>query len=265
MDLGRRQRRAVGDQPALDAPWRRIRSVFSPAPSSAISMTMLPAWWKALRRSVAVRRLAGRRRARRRLDAVIDAVAHHVHQRIVDVLDDACDRARCLRPRAPGRWSCPNLLAQVAHQARHLLERLADRHHAHRHRVALQIAGDPLQLRQAAAEALVGRSRQRRIFGEDRLRDDQLADHVDEVVELPRVDLDRALVFRPVHASPTPASSPDEGPCARSRDNIGALHRATAAASTRRSARRRASISSRRGPTRRWSACPRRVPAARRS
>ena len=47
------------------------------------------------------------------------------------------------------------LAAQVAHDARHLLEGLADRHHAQRHRAALQIGGDALQLGQVAGEPLI--------------------------------------------------------------------------------------------------------------
>ena len=137
-------------------------------------------------------RLAGGGAALRRLDAVVDAVADHVHQRVVDVLDDLAIELGLLALQHQ-LDVLAGLLAQVADQAGHLLEDLPDRHHAHRHRVALQVAGDALQLGHAAAEALVDRLGEGRVGGEDRLGDDQLADHVDQVVQFAGVDLDRAL------------------------------------------------------------------------
>lgn len=137
-------------------------------------------------------RLAGGDARIGRLHAVIHAVAQHVHQRIVDVLDHAAIELRvlALQRQVDG---LARFLAQVPDQPDHLLEGLPDGHHAHGHRVALQVARDPLELREAAAEPFIGGPRERGILGEDRLGDHQFAHHVDEVVELARIDLYRPL------------------------------------------------------------------------
>ena len=68
-------------------------------------------------------------------------------------------------------------------------------HHAHRHRSALELRGDAPELRHVAGEPLVGHARERRILGDQRLQDDELADRIHEHVELARVDLDRRLAL----------------------------------------------------------------------
>lgn len=133
------------------------------------------------------------------LDAVVHAVANHVHQRVVDVLDNAPIELGVFA-REDELDRLPRFLGEVADESCHLLERLADGHHAHRHGVLLQVTRDPFQLRQVPGQSLVGGHQQRRIFLEDRLRDDELADHVHEVVELARVHLDRCLAGDVVHA-----------------------------------------------------------------
>ena len=121
---------------------------------------------------------------------MVDAVARHVHQRVRDLLDHLAIELGVLA----GDDEIHRLAgaaAQVAHDPRHLLERLPDRHHAQRHRVALQLGGEPPQLRHVARQAAVDERRQGRVLLNQRLDDDQLADHVHQVVELPGIDLDR--------------------------------------------------------------------------
>ena len=144
------------------------------------------------------------------------------------------------------------LLAQVAHQARHLLEGLADRHHAHRHRVALQVAGD-------AASAAPGCAPRRSSTTRDsagsslneRLRDDQLADHVDQAVELPRIDLDRRALVAAAAVTAFRAG----------RDGAGTVRRADAIGVSARTSRRARRSACRPTRSARAAAAARSVPA----
>jgi hypothetical protein len=143
-------------------------------------------------RETAGRALAGGGARLRRLDAVIDAVADHVHQRVVHVLDDlAIEFGVLSRQRQLDRLA--GALAQVADETRHLLERLANGHRAHRHRAALQLGRDATQLGEVARQLLVDNRAQRRMLVDERLQDDEFADGVDHAVQLARVDLHRGL------------------------------------------------------------------------
>ena len=130
-----------------------------------------------------------------RLDAVVDAVADHVHERIGDLLDDLAIELGVLAAEHE-LDRLVRLAPQVADDAGDLLERLADRHHAQRHRAALQVGGDALQLAEVAGQPRVDARRQHRVFLDQRLHDDQLADGVDEAIQLARVDLDRGVLVR---------------------------------------------------------------------
>ena len=59
------------------------------------------------------------------------------------------------------------------------------------------VAGDAAHVGQAPRQPLVAGVEQRRLGGEDRLRDHQLADHLDQLVELAGPDLDRAVRLVP--------------------------------------------------------------------
>ena len=75
-----------------------------------------------------------------------------------------------------------------------------------------------LQLREVAREPLVGEPDQRRVGVDDRLHDHQLADHVDEVVELARVHLDRRASAGPRRRAvqvPPGGAPPGAGSAAR--------------------------------------------------
>ena len=176
----------------------------SPAPSSAISMTMLPPSCEALQRSVACAGLPAA--ARRSRDSMPWSTLLRTMCISGSLMSSTTLRSSSVSSPVQHQLDVlAGLLAEVADQPRHLLERLADRHHAHRHRVALQVAGDALQLRQAAAEALVGgRARGPGPRPGSRLRDHELADHVDQVVQLAGVDLDRARRLAGA-AGPAPA------------------------------------------------------------
>ena len=123
------------------------------------------------------------------LDAVIHAVAHHVHQRVVDVLDDLPVKLGVLAAQFEVH-GLARLPAQIADETGHLLEGLLHRHHAHGHGVALQVGRDALQLAQIPGQPFVRHAAQRGILLDHGLDDDQLTDHVDQVVQLPGVHLD---------------------------------------------------------------------------
>ena len=103
-----------------------------PRPSSSTSITTwLPFCERVRARSCPSRGLPARARSLGRLDAVIDRVAHHVHQRIEELLDDQLVELGL----GAGDHE-PDLLAEprarsLAHDARQLVEHLAERHHAH--------------------------------------------------------------------------------------------------------------------------------------
>ena len=196
VDVGRRQLRARRHQAAARSPWPGSARGRGRAPSSAISMTMLPPWWEALRRR---RRPAAGLPARgapsARLDAVVDAVADHVHQRVVDVLDHlAIELGLLALQHQLDRLA--GLAAEVADQPRHLWNvwRIGTM------RIDIALRCRSLVMRFSCArlrvEALVGRPRSAGSSPDQRLRDDELADHVDQVVELAGVDLHRARAPR---------------------------------------------------------------------
>ena len=103
-------------------------------------------------RDRADRRLADRLALDARLDAVIDGVADHVHERIAELLDDELvdlglgagdDEVHLL----------VGLAADLADDARELVEDLPERHHAHLEDAALHCAEVALERRGAAGRA----------------------------------------------------------------------------------------------------------------
>src|SRR6185437_11510383 len=119
--------------------------------------------------------LAGAYPRLRRLDAVIDAVAHEVHQRIADLLEHRLVELRLLA----GELELDLLaeaLGEVAHHPRDTAEHEADRQHAHAHDALLQLAHVALELREAAAQLLRLRAVEMRPqLAQHRLRDDELS------------------------------------------------------------------------------------------
>jgi hypothetical protein len=83
-------------------------------------------------------------------------------------------------------------LCEVAHHAREAREHEVHRHHADRHHRFLQVAGVAGQLADAVEQALVQHRVQRvDALLDHRLRDHQLADQVDQLVDLFDRDADR--------------------------------------------------------------------------
>ncbi len=170
------------------------RRVVHAAPSSSTSMTTWLPFWKALSAIVPTGGFPTRRRSSRWLDAVIDGVADHVHQRIAELLDDE------LVDLGLGAGDDEvHLLAVLArdlpHDARQLVERLAERHHAHLEdaalhlrEVALEGPMEPSELDRQLAR-LVARPRARSVSLRHRgLHDRELADDGHQAVELADVD-----------------------------------------------------------------------------
>src|SRR5579871_577900 len=132
----------------------------------------------------------------RLLEAVIERVAHEVHERVGDLLEHRLVELGALAGQLELDLLA-ELARQVMHEPRESVEREADRQHADLHDALLQLAGVARQLRQPLAQLLelagvaaIGEARQHR------LRDHELADQVDQVVDLGGRDADRARIAR---------------------------------------------------------------------
>ena len=117
----------------------RMRALLRPAPSSLTSMMMLPPSWKALSSSVPVSLLPAARRTSGSLHAVVERVAHEMHQRIADLLEHGLVELGVLAAQLQLDLLA-ELARQVVHQAREAVEREADRQHADLHDAFLQLA-----------------------------------------------------------------------------------------------------------------------------
>ncbi len=126
----------------------------------------------------------------RRLDAVIDRVADHVHEWIGDLLNDVLVELGLLA--ADDEFDLlAGLAGHVPDEATHLLEGGADGHHAHRHRGFLDVADDLGDLRDVSGQLLVGADNLAQ--ADHRLGDDEFTDRVHQRVELRRVHADRVI------------------------------------------------------------------------
>jgi hypothetical protein len=146
-----------------------------------------------LERDVADRRLALGNALVGHFDAVVEAVAHQVRQRVGDAFDQALVEFRAL---ADGLQFdlLVELLRQVAHHAREAREHHRDRHHADRHHRFLHVARIAFELRQAVVQALeLHRVEHRGRLRQHGLGDHQFADQVDQLVHLVDVDADRGF------------------------------------------------------------------------
>ena len=129
-------------------------------------------------------RLAGRLATVRGFDAVVEAVAHQVGERVDDPFGEALVQ---LRGFALGDqlYVFVELAGQVADQAREAAEHIVHRHHAHGHHRFLEIPGGALQQVEPGDQGAVVDG-----FGvlghlvEHRLGDNQLADQVDDLIDL---------------------------------------------------------------------------------
>ena len=122
---------------------------------------------------------------------MIDGVADHVHQRIGQFFDHVAVEFGIFAAQFQiGLFA--RLSRQIPNQAGHASEQLPDRDHPHRHRDALHVGGDAGQVAQIARQSRTVNHGHIRIVLDQRLRDDQLADHFDEIVELAGVYFDGA-------------------------------------------------------------------------
>src|SRR5579862_7190081 len=117
-------------------------------------------------------------------DSMVDAVAHEVNERIADLLEDGLVEFGVLA----GDLELDLLaesLRQIAHHAWEAAEYETDRQHAHAHDAFLQLAHVALELVEAGAEAVRGGSLEDAAkLAQHRLRDDELAHGVHELVDL---------------------------------------------------------------------------------
>ncbi len=137
--------------------------------------------------------LAGIGAGLRHFQAVVDAVAHQVHQRVGDALYQSLVQFRVLTHHAQ-----PHLLAQargkVAHQARKASEHRVHRQHAHADDSFLQVAGIALQQVEPGEQALaLNWIQQAGNLLEHGLGDHQFANQVDQAVDLVDADPDRGF------------------------------------------------------------------------
>jgi len=107
-----------------------------------------------------------------RLDAMVDGVADHVHEGV-------------------GKFDLlAGLAREIADQARHALEEVADRDHAHGHGSMLDVGGDAGKLRHGALQPGAANGGDIGVVAQQGLGDDHFADHVNKMVELTGVHLD---------------------------------------------------------------------------
>ena len=139
----------------------------------------------------------------RRLDAVVHAVADHVHERLADLVDDGLVDAGLLALQDQ-LDVLPLLPGEVAHQPRKALEDMADGQHADVHHRFLQLGGDRRHLLHRReqlghlplAPQLLGQLAAQLV--ELRAVDDQLAHEIEQVIELDEVHADHARPGRDV-------------------------------------------------------------------
>src|SRR6185503_6855545 len=127
-------------------------------------------------------RLAGGQPLGRRLDPVVDRIAHQVRQRVGDLLYQAAVELRGLAGNLELDFLA-EALRKFAHQARETREYRGYRHHPDRHHCFLQVARVPPEVdepRRVARIALL----EPLLLREHRLRDHKLADQVDQQVHL---------------------------------------------------------------------------------
>ena len=136
----------------------------------------------------AVGGLAGREPHLGLLDTMVDRVADHVGQRIADPLDHALVDLRPLALHLEGD-TLAGLRAKFAQQARNPAESLANGLGTQAHHRILDLPREARKLRELDLVALGGSEP----VVEDRIADDELADQVEQPVELRQVDPDRHL------------------------------------------------------------------------
>ena len=121
----------------------RMRSTFSPAPSSLISMLTCPPSWKARRIRRPARILSRLHAVFGKFDAVVHGIADQVSERILDRLDDGLVEFGLLALHLD-----LHLLAategDVAHRSRKLRPDVPDGLHAGLHDFFLQLGGDEI-------------------------------------------------------------------------------------------------------------------------
>jgi hypothetical protein len=139
---------------------------------------------------VRVGRLAVRLALAGGLDAMVEGVAHHVHQGVCQLFHNGPVQLDVI----PGCFQLhpfSELAGQVADQAGHAAEQGTDGHQPHGHGGLLQFARDAGQLGQVALQPLILDGRQLRVMAHQRLGDHHLARHVHQVIQLAGVDFDR--------------------------------------------------------------------------
>src|SRR5581483_6331175 len=143
--------------------------------------------------------LARRNAYFRRLDAVIEAVAYEVHQRVADLLEHRLVELGLLA----GELELDLLaeaLREIAYHAREAAEDEADGQHAYAHDALLQLAYVAFELSQAATQLLCVRPVEMRAeLAQNRLRDHELTDGIHELIDLLDAHPDRARVTEAAH------------------------------------------------------------------
>ena len=175
-------------------PSARVRSAmtvsFNPPPSSVMRNTMPPDWCSAVMRIVPTAFLPRASANVRRFEAVIDGVADHVRDRILQLLDDGgVDFDVLTFEHEHGALALRR--GEVAHDAVEVAQRRTDRHEAHVHDRFLQIEAEAIELADGVEQFLVARC----LFDElphVAAHGGDLAGEVEHAVELLDADAKRA-------------------------------------------------------------------------
>ncbi len=123
-------------------------------------------------------------------DAVIERVAHHVHQRIGELFDDGAVEFDIVALRFH-HDVLAELAREIAHETLHAAEQRSDGHQAHCHRGLLQLRRDARKLLDVALQARIAHAGKLGIVAYHRFRNHHFACHIHQIIELGGVHADR--------------------------------------------------------------------------
>ena len=132
-------------------------------------------------------RLAGRHALLRCLDAVVNAVAHNVRQRIFDGFNDGLVELGVLAFHLEADFLATHL-GQIAHHPRELCPHIADRLHARLHDTLLQLGGDTIEALCRSTDQRV--TLLRRVLQDLVAGQDQFAHQIHQAIEQHHIDAD---------------------------------------------------------------------------
>ena len=128
-------------------------------------------------------------------ETVIHRIAHHVYERIADLLHHGAVKFGVIATGGKIDFLA-EIGGEIAHEPFHFLERRLDGNHAQRHGGVLQFLGDARKLGDIALQHGPGVADFAGRFDQLALYDHQFADYIHEGIELVSADADRRTAAR---------------------------------------------------------------------